>query len=180
MATTKQKFQRQVSNPTNQKVIEFLDDLQMLAKHAFGVAAQAIIEQFIYAKMPPHLKKSINQAHLQNGKYEQNVSHLKRELKLNGLEAPDELQRNTVTQQATQQNPGKPKRTCHHCKTTETSAVNSNVRKNKAKTIQLVPGITIVTVVKQTPTPTIKFLTLPIQTIQIFKKQETETCLPTL
>ena len=66
MATAKHKFQQLVFNPANQKLIDFLDELQKLAKDAFGVAAQAIIDQFIYAKMPPHLKKSINQAHLEN------------------------------------------------------------------------------------------------------------------
>ena len=78
MATVKHKFQQLVFNPSNQKLIDFLDELQKLAKDALGVAAQAIIEQFIYAKMPPHLKKSINQAHLENGTYEQIVTHLKR------------------------------------------------------------------------------------------------------
>ena len=39
MATLKHNFQRIVLNPANQKVIEFLDELQELAKHAFGVAA---------------------------------------------------------------------------------------------------------------------------------------------
>ena len=116
MATAKHKFERLVFNPANQKVIDFLDELQKLAKDAFGVAAQAIMEQFIYAKMPPHLKKSINQAHLENGTYEQIVTHLERELELNGLEAPDEMQLNTVTQQDTQHNSEKPKPTCHHCK----------------------------------------------------------------
>ena len=116
IATAKHKFQRLVFNPANQKLIDFLDELQKLAKDAFGVAAQAIIEQFIYAKMPPHLKKSINQAHLENVTYEQIVSHLERELELNGLEAPDEIQLKTVIQQDTQQNSGKPKPTCHHCK----------------------------------------------------------------
>ena len=116
MATAKHKFQRLVFNPANQKFIDFLDELQKLAKDAFGVAAQAIIEQFIYAKMPPHLKKSINQAHLENGTYEQIVSHLERELELNVLEAPDEMQLNTVIQQDIQQNSEKPKPTCHHCK----------------------------------------------------------------
>ena len=115
MATAKHKFQRLVFNPANQKLIDFLDELQKLAKDAFGVAAQAIIEQFIYAKMPPHLKKSINQAQLQNGTYEQIVSHLERELELNGLEAPDEMQLNTLMQQDAQQNSEKPKPTCHHC-----------------------------------------------------------------
>ena len=98
MATAKHKFQRLVFNPANQNLIDFLDELQKLAKDAFGVAAQAIIEQFIYAKMPPHLKKTINQAHLENGTYEQIVSHLERELELNGLEAPDEMQLNAVMQ----------------------------------------------------------------------------------
>ena len=59
MATTKPKFQQLVFNPANQKLIDFLDELQKLAEDAFGVATQAIIEQFIYAKLPPHLKKSI-------------------------------------------------------------------------------------------------------------------------
>ena len=112
----KHKFQRLVFNPANQKLIAFLDELQKLAKDAFGVSAQAIIEQFIYAKMPRHLKKSINQAHLENGTYEQIVSHLERQLELNGLEAPDEMQLNTVMQQNTQQNSEKPRPTCHHCK----------------------------------------------------------------
>ena len=56
MATAKHKFQRLVFNPANQKLIDFLGELQKLAKNPFGVAAQAIIEQFISAKMPPHLK----------------------------------------------------------------------------------------------------------------------------
>ena len=116
MATVKRKFQRLVFNPANQKLIDFLDELQKLAKDAFGVAAQATIEQFIYAKMSPHLKKSINQAHLENGTCEQIVSHLEKELELNGLEAPDEMPINTVTQQAPQQNSGKSKPTCRHCK----------------------------------------------------------------
>ena len=65
--------------------------------------------------MPPHLKKSINLVHLENGTYERIVSHLERELELNSLEAPDELQKNTVTQQASQQNSEKSKPTCHNC-----------------------------------------------------------------
>ena len=62
MVTAKNKFQQLVFNPANQKIIDFSDELQKLAKDTFVVADQAIIEQFIYAKMPPHVKKSINQA----------------------------------------------------------------------------------------------------------------------
>ena len=116
MATAKHKFQKLDFNPANQKLVDYLDELQKLAKDAFGIAAHAIIEQFIYAKMPPHLKKSINQAHLENGTYEQIVTHLERELELNGLEAPDELPINNVSQQPTNTNADRPKPTCHHCK----------------------------------------------------------------
>ena len=115
-ATAKHKVQKLVFLPTNQKLVNFLDDFQKLTKNAFGIAAHAIIEQFMYAKMPPHLKKSVNQAHLENGTYEQNVTQLKRELELNGLEAPDELQINTVSQQPINTNAKKSKPTCHHCR----------------------------------------------------------------
>ena len=115
MATAKHIFQRLVFKPANQELFNFLDELQKLAGDAFGVAAQAIIEQLVYAKRPPHLKKSINQVHLEIGTYEQIVSHLERELELNGLDTPDEMPINTVTQQAPQQNSEKPKPTCHHC-----------------------------------------------------------------
>ena len=116
MATAKHKFQKLVFNPANQKLVNFLDELQKLAKDAFGIAAHAIIEQFKYAKMPPHLKKLINKAHLENSTYEQIVTHLERELELNGLEAPDELPINNVSQQPTNTNADRPKPTCHHWK----------------------------------------------------------------
>ena len=115
MATAKHKFQKLVFNPVKQKLVKFLDELQKLAKDAFGIAAHAIIEQFIYAKMPPDLKKATNQAHLENGTYEQMVTHLERELELNGLETLDELQINTVSQQLTNANADRSKPTCHHC-----------------------------------------------------------------
>ena len=116
MATAKHKFQKLVFNPAKQNLVDFFDELQKLAKDAFGRAAHAIIEQFIYAKMSPHLKKSINQAHLENGTYEQIVTQLERELELNGLEAPDGLPINNVSQQPTNTNADSPKPTCLYCK----------------------------------------------------------------
>ena len=62
------------------------------------------------------MNKSNSQAHLENGTNEKIVSYPETDLELNGLEAPDELQRNTVMQQVTQQNPKKPKPTCHYFK----------------------------------------------------------------
>ena len=91
MATAKHKFQKLVFNPANQNLVDFFDELQKLAEDAFGIAVHTIIEQFIYGKNPPHLKKSINKARWENGTYEQIVTHLEKELELNGWEAPDEL-----------------------------------------------------------------------------------------
>ena len=82
MAAAKHKFQQLVFNPVNQKLTDFLDELQKVAKNAFRVASQMILEQFIYAKLPSRLNKSINQEHLENGTYEEIVSHLEMELKL--------------------------------------------------------------------------------------------------
>ena len=135
MATAKHKFQQLVFNPANQKLIDFLDELQKLAKDAFGVDAQAIIEQFIYAKMPPHLKKSINQAHLENGTCEQIVTHLERELELNSLEYPDETQMNTVMYK--QQIGGNPDNAGNI--NSDTNDSNPNNHKNDRKSRTLYP-----------------------------------------
>ena len=116
MATAKYKFQKLVFNPANHKLVNFLDELQKLAKDAFGIATHAIIEQFIYAKMPSHLRKSINQAHLEIGTNKQIVTNLEGELELNGLEAIDELQIKTVNHNTANANADRPKPTCHHCK----------------------------------------------------------------
>ena len=116
MTKAKHKFCEPVFNPANQKLVDFLDELQKLTKDAFGIAGHAINEQFIHAKMPLQLKKSINQAHLDNSTYEQIVTHLERELEMNGLEAPDEIQINTVSQQPTNPNANRLKPTCHHRK----------------------------------------------------------------
>ena len=57
MATAKHKLQKFVFNPANQNLVVFLEGFQKLTKNAIGVAAHAIIKQFIYARMPPRLKK---------------------------------------------------------------------------------------------------------------------------
>ena len=44
MATAKHKFRKLVFNPANDKLVDFLNQLQKLAKDAFGIAAHAIIE----------------------------------------------------------------------------------------------------------------------------------------
>ena len=63
-----------------------------------------MIENLLYAKMPPHLKKSINQAYLENGTYDQIVKHLEREMELNGLEADEHLVKTQMTATKKEQN----------------------------------------------------------------------------
>ena len=63
-ASAKQRFNRLFFDPENQKLPDFLEELQESAEKAFGDNAHQMIENLLYAKMPPHLKKSINQAHL--------------------------------------------------------------------------------------------------------------------
>ena len=103
------------------------------------------------------------------------MSHLESELELNGLEAPDEMPINTVTQQTPQQNTNKPRPTCHRCKnqiTVKTSVVNSNERKTKPKITQIVPTTTM-EAPKQTLTPiATKLQPIPKKTIYIFKETE--------
>ena len=50
---------------------------------------------------------------MENGTYEQIVTHLKRELELNGLETSDELQINTVSHNTANASADRPKPTCH-------------------------------------------------------------------
>ena len=115
MAAAKHKLQKLLFNPTNQHLVDFLDELQKLAKEALGTATYAMNEQFICAKSPPHMKKSINQTPLENGTYEQTVTNLAKQLELNALEAPDKLQLNIVSQNAANRKADRPKSTCHHC-----------------------------------------------------------------
>ena len=90
-ASAKHRFNRLFFDPENQKLLDFLEELEESAEKAFGVNAHQMIENLLYAKMPPHLKKSINQAYLENGTYNQIVKHLEREIELNGLESDESM-----------------------------------------------------------------------------------------
>ena len=76
---------------STQKLHEFLDVLQKTAKEALGSEAQQFIDEAIYAKMPDHVKKILNRAYLEDKPYNDIVLHLEREMRLNGLGAPDEV-----------------------------------------------------------------------------------------
>ena len=106
-------------DPTKQKLHEFLDALQKTAKEAFGSEAQRFIDKAIYAKMPDHVKKILNRAYLEDKPYNDIVLHLEREMRLNGLGAPDEttlVPLNTVDAVVTDDKKDQQQRGhCFHC-----------------------------------------------------------------
>ena len=69
-----------------------------------------MIENLLYDKMPPHLKKSIIQAYLDDGTHDQIVKHRERErerereMELNGLEADEPLVKTQMTAMKKEQN----------------------------------------------------------------------------
>ena len=89
-----------------------------------------MIESLLNAKMPPHLKRSINQAHLENGTYEQIVRHLEREMEFKGLESEDT---GVKTQMAKRNKPAEDKPTQQKPATT----------KKKQQTPKTVPNNTL-------------------------------------
>ena len=78
-----------------------------------------MIDGLLYAKLPPHLKRSLNLAYLENRTYDQMVAHLERELELSGLENDGELTLPTMTAvppNDNQPNTEKAKIISHYCK----------------------------------------------------------------
>ena len=109
------------SNPNSKALSDFLEKLSECAERAFGDNAQHMIDSLLYAKLPPHLKRPLNLAYLENGTYDQIVAHLERELELSGLENDGELTITTMTAippNDSQQNTEQSKIVCHFCKKT--------------------------------------------------------------
>ena len=103
-ATAKHKWHRLTFDPNTMKLPDFLEELNQGAEKAFGENAKNMIDSLLYAKLPPKLKRSVNMARLENGTYEEIVSHLERELELNALEESDDLPIATMTSASTSNN----------------------------------------------------------------------------
>ena len=85
---------------------------------------------------PLHLKKSINQAYLKNGTYEQIVRHLEREMGLNGLEADEPLvktQMTLVKQQSRSQNAKTPSPTTRANTKTPNTVPDNTLQNNQCR-----------------------------------------------
>ena len=61
------------------------------SERAFGLLAQQMIDSLPESSSTPHLKRSINPAYLESGKYGKIVAHLERELKFRWLETDGKL-----------------------------------------------------------------------------------------
>ena len=117
-ATAKHKWHKLTFDPNTKSLPDFLEELNECAERAFGDNAQHMIDSLLYAKLPPHLKRSLNLAYLENGTYDQIVAHLESELELSGLENDGELTIPTMTAvppNDSQQNTEQAKIVRHYC-----------------------------------------------------------------
>ena len=118
-ATTKHKCHKLTFDPNTKSLSDFLEELNEFAERSFGDNAQQMIDSSLYAKLPTHLKRSLNLAYLENGTYDQIVTHLERELEVSGLENDEELTIPTMTAippSDSQQNTEQTEIVCRFCK----------------------------------------------------------------
>ena len=118
-ATAKHKWHKLTFDPNTKPLSDFLEELNECAERAFSDNAQHMIDSLLYAKLPPHLKRSLNLAYLENGTYDQIVAHLERELEFSGLKNDGELTIPTMTAvppNDNQQNTEQAKIVCHCCR----------------------------------------------------------------
>ena len=138
-ATAKHKWHKLVFDLNTMKLPDFLEEPNQGAEKAFGEHAQAMIDSLLSAKLTPKLKLSVNMARLENATYEEIVTHLERELELNGLEEGDDIHVATMSTAPTATRPGTsllssgidPNFTCNCCK--KHGHVKDDCRKLKRK-----------------------------------------------
>ena len=75
-ATAKQKWNKLTFDLFTKSQSDILEGLNECAEKAFGDNAQYLIDNSLYAKLPSHLKRSLNLAYLGNGTYDQIAAHL--------------------------------------------------------------------------------------------------------
>ena len=59
-ATAKHKWQKFTFDSNTKSLLDFLEDLNECAEGPFGDNARHMIDSLLYAKLPPHLKRSLN------------------------------------------------------------------------------------------------------------------------
>ena len=109
IATARCKWENLTFDPANQTFQDFLESI-----------APRFIETLFYAKMPAHLKRVLNQAHLESASCATMVQHLEREMELNGLANPESATFTGIhnvkpTNNLNQERPPKTASTCFGC-----------------------------------------------------------------
>ena len=66
MASVRNKWQTLMFDPTKQKVHEFFNDIQLIAKDALGADFTKVVDQFIYANERPVKKRTKNNIQYQS------------------------------------------------------------------------------------------------------------------
>ena len=94
-----------------------------------------MIDSLLYAKLPPHLKRSINLAYSEKGTCDQIVAHLEEELEMSGLEIDGRLpiptmatRTTTVNKQTQPQNAEQQQTICRYCKNVIKECRNDKVK----------------------------------------------------
>ena len=75
-----------------------------------------MINNVLYAKLLPHLKRSFNLAYLENGTNDQIVAHLERELEISRLENDGELSIPPMATTTTTKTKQQQQIICQYCK----------------------------------------------------------------
>ena len=118
-ATAKHNWHKLTFDPNTNSLSDFPEELHECAERAFGDNAQHMIDSSLHAKVPPHLKRSLNLFYLEYGTYDQVVAHLEKDIKFSDLENNGELTRPTMTAIPPKNNPQNTIQTkivCHFCK----------------------------------------------------------------
>ena len=122
-ATAKRKRHKLTFDSNAKSLSDILEELNECAERAFGPPAQLMIDTLLCAKLPPHLRRSINLAYLKNGTYDQIVELLERELELSGIETDGDLPiptmsttRMTLIKQTQPQSAEQQQIICRYCK----------------------------------------------------------------
>ena len=63
-ATAKHKWHTLTFDPNTKSLPDFIEELNECAERAFGDNAQHMIDSLLYAKLPPHFKRSLKLAYL--------------------------------------------------------------------------------------------------------------------
>ena len=77
-ATAKHESHELTFEPNTKSLSDFSKELNECAERAFGDNAQHMIDNLLYAKLPPQLKRSFKLAYLEKSTYDQIFAHLKK------------------------------------------------------------------------------------------------------